>query len=476
MALRRPDDYLASVADGRVLYYRGKRIDDLRDEPDLRVALEHAALDYRAADDPALRDLAVDVDSVTGEEHSAYYRLPRSADDLLDRSALIEAITARGGTLVTLIKEIGSDALFALLRVLEGDELARARAFYERCRADDLAVAVAQTDVKGDRSRPPHQQDDPDRYVRVVAETAEGIVVRGAKCHTSVSANADELIVLPTRAMSEADRDYAVAFAVPTNAEGLSMYVSAYGAGERNPFEFPLSSKHKMLETLTVFDDVLVPWDRVFVCRQPEMAAPVALRFVEYHRFTAVSYKLPLLDALVGSAASIAEMNGVASAGHVRDKLAHLVAYAENVRGLTHLAATRARFEREIAYPDPLTTNLAKFTFATGYHQALEWVQDCAGGLVVTGPGGDDWDAPEVRPVLEKYLAGAAPAEERLRMMHLIADLTARDFGGYHAVLAVHAEGSIEAEKLALVRAHDTARTVHLARRLAGLDAPDADG
>lgn len=470
MTLRHPDDYLASVADGRVLYYRGKRVDDLRDEPDLRVALEHAALDYRAAHDPELRAIAVDVDPATGDEHSAYYRLPRSADDLLDRSALIEAVTALGGTMVTLIKEIGSDALFALLRVLEDEELARAQRFFDRCRADDLAVAVAQTDVKGDRARPPHEQDDPDHYVRVVDETAEGIVVRGAKCHTSISANADEIIVLPTRAMAEADRDYAVAFAVPANADGLSMYVSAYGAGERNAFEFPLSAKHKMLETLTVFDDVFVPWERVFVCRRPELAAPLALRFVEYHRFTAVSYKLPLLDALVGSAASIAEMNGVAHAGHIRDKLAYLVAYAENVRALTQLAALRARFERDIAYPDPLTTNLAKYTFATQYHQALEWVQDCAGGLLVTGPGGDDWDAPDIRPVLEKYFAAAAPAEERLRMMNLIADLTARDFGGYHAVLAVHAEGSIEAEKLALVRAHDTERVRAYARTLAGLD------
>jgi aromatic ring hydroxylase len=470
MTLRTPDNYLESVADGRVLYYRGRRVDDLRAEPELRVALEHAALDYRVAEHDDVRPLAVDVDRATGDESSAYYRLPTSPQDLLDRSALIEEVTALGGTMVTLIKEIGSDALFAMLRILEGEALERARAFLDHCRAADLAVAVAQTDAKGDRSKAPHEQPDLDSYVRVVDEGPDGIVVRGAKCHTSISANADEIIVLPTRAMSEDDRDFAVAFAVPTNATGLSMYISAYGSGERNEFEFPLSSKHKMLETLTVFDDVFVPWDRVFLCREPRLAAPLALRFVEYHRFTAVSYKLPLLDALVGCAALIAEMNGVGRAGHIRDKLAFLVAYAENVRALTHLAAIRARTERDIAYPDPLTTNLAKYTFATKYHQALEWVQDCAGGLLVTGPGGDDWASPEIRPVLEKYLGAAAPAEDRLRVINLIADLTARDFGGYHAVLAVHAEGSIEAEKMQLVRAHDTERTVDYARRLAGID------
>jgi 4-hydroxybutyryl-CoA dehydratase/vinylacetyl-CoA-Delta-isomerase len=469
MALRSVDDYRDSMGDGRTLWYQGRPIGDLRDEPDLAVALDHAAIDYRLSQDPHHRSLAVDTEPTTGEEFSAYWRVPRSADDLMARSALIEAATRAGGTMVTLIKEIGSDAAFALLRVLDGEPLERAQAFHERCRRDDLAVAVAQTDVKGDRSRAPHEQDDPDVYVRVVDEGPDGIVVRGAKCHTSVCANADELVVLPTRAMGEADRDWAVAFAVPTNSPGLSMYVSSYGAGDRDEFEFPLSSRHKMLETLTVFDDVFVPWDRVFACREPERAAPLALTFVEYHRFTAVSYKLPLLDALVGSAALIAEMNGVVGAGHIREKLAQLAIYTETVRGLTHLAAQRAGVDRGIAYPDPLTTNLAKYTFATRYHEALEMVQDCAGGLLVTGPGGADWASPEVRPVLEKYLGAAAPAEERLRVMHLIADLTTRDFGGYHAVLAVHAEGSIEAEKMQIMRSFGRDEAVAYARHLAGL-------
>ncbi|GIU83917.1 MAG: 4-hydroxybutyryl-CoA dehydratase [Acidimicrobiales bacterium] len=471
VTLRSPEEYLSSVADGRRVHYRGRWIQDIRAEPELAVALEHAALDYRVAEMPEYRHLAVWEDPETGEAHSSYWKIPRNSEDLLARSRLIETVTGLGGTMVTLIKEIGSDACFALLRVLEGEALERARAFWSRCRDRDLAVAVAQTDVKGDRSLPPHMQPDPDHYVRIVDRGPEGIVVRGAKAHTSVSVNADEIVVLPTRAMGPEDQDWSVAFAVPTNTPGLSLYVSSYGAtSSEDEFTHPLSGRHKMLETLTVFDDVFVPAERVFLAGEHHLAGPLALAFVEYHRFTAVSYKLPLLDALVGCAVSLAEMNGVARAGHIREKIAQLVAYSEEVRGLTELAAVRARHERGIAYPDPLTTNLAKFRFATGYHQALEWVQDCAGGLLVTGPGGEDWENPETRKVLEKYFAAAAPAEERLRMMNLASELTARDFGGYHAVLAVHAEGSIEAEKLQLVRSWDRERAVSYARRLAGLD------
>ena len=170
----------------------------------------------------------------------------------------------------------------------------------------------------------------------------------------------------------------------------------------------------------------------------------------------------------LGAATLVAQANGIAGAGHVRDKLTQLIAYAETVRGLTHLAASRADLdERGMARPDPLTVNMAKYTFAHGFHGAVAKLVDLAGGLLVTAPGGEDWDSPEIRPVLEKYFAAAVPAEERLRLIHLISDLTARDFGGYQAVLATHAEGSLEAEKLQLLRSYDAGPVSAYARRLA---------
>lgn len=469
MGLRSADEYRESLRDGRVIWYKGQRVDCVLDHPDLRVAVDHSALDFEVGHDPQYRDLAVAVDPETGEEYSAYYRIPRSTDDLLARMKLIETTTALGGTLLS-IKDVGSDAMFALLGLLQGEELERIRAFYDRVRANDLTVAVAQTDVKGDRSKAPHQQADPDLHVRIVDTSDKGIVVRGAKVHTSLTPNCNEILVLPTRAMKAEDTDYAVAFAVTPDTPGLSMYVSPYSAGARHEWEYPASSKHKMLETLTVFEDVFVPWERVFCCKRPELAGPIALAFVEYHRFTAVSYKLPLLDALVGSAAEVSRMNGVISAGHIRDKLTQLVIYNETVRTLIEAAARRGKVGADgYCRPDSATTNIAKYTFATGFHDAVRSVQDCAGGLLVTGPGGEDWDNPEIRPVLEKYFAAASPAAERLAMINLISDLTVRDFGGYHAVLAVHAEGSIEAEKMQIFRAYDSTRSLGLARRLAGL-------
>jgi len=474
MGLRTPKQYLDGLRDGREIYYQGQRVNSLTEHHDLAVAAEHASIDFSLAEDPEYRDLAVHRDG--NETYSAYYRIPRDSKDLLARTKLIEAGTAKGATLVILIKEIGTDALFAMRRVLSrskyAEGLARLDAFHKRCREKDLALAVAQTDVKGDRSKRPSEQADPDLYVRVVEERPDGIVVRGAKVHTSCTPYVDEVIVLPSRSMGAEDEQWSVAFAVPAATPGLKMYASDFLAGG-DTFTRPISATHKMIETLTVFDNVFVPWERVFFHRRPDLAGATALTFVEYHRFTAVSYKLPLLDALVGVGIAIAKANGIDKAGHVREKLVWLAGYAETVRGLAELAALRCEVEEGVAYPHVFTTNMAKWTFAREFHKAIEIVQDLAGGILVTGPSGADWNSPEIRPVLEKYFPGAWPADQRLAMLNLIGDLTTGLYGGYQAVLAVHAEGSIEAEKMAMLRAYDPKRALGLAMKLAGLKSTD---
>lgn len=475
MPLMTAEEYVQSLRDGRTVWYRGKQVDDVTTHPVIGLAVQHAAIDYRMAEDAAERELAV-VDGPDGP-YSRYYEIPRTPDDLLRRSALIERATALGGTLVVLIKEIGTDALFALRliashmdRTLGTAYLPRVEAFHAHCRDRDLAVAVAQTDVKGNRAAGPAAQAHPDYYVRVVAEDAGGITLRGAKVHTSVSTNAHEIVVLPTRNLARGEEAYAVACAVPANAPGLTMLASGYGR-PGIAFEQPLSARHKMMETLTVFDDVKVPWNRVFLNGEVALAGPLAKTFVEFHRFTAVSYKLPLVDLFVGASHLMAEYNGVLKAGHVRDKLARLISYAQICRGMTREAAREARTIDGVAVPNAELINIAKLYFATNYHEALAWVQDIAGGLLVTGPSAEDMDDATLRPLIDRYLGAANPnAEERLRLMNLIADLTASDFAGYQSTLAIHAEGSIEAEKMTIWRQHEIAPDVAYAKRLAGID------
>jgi len=482
MALMTAEQYKDSLRDGRTVYYRGARVQDVTTHPVIGIAVEHATIDYQMAHDSEESDLAV-VDGPKGA-YSRYYQIPRTADDLLCRSALIERATALGGTLVVLIKEIGTDALFSLHliaaemdRVKGTNYLPRVKKYYAYCRDNDLAVAVAQTDAKGNRAKGPTEQRHPDFYVHVVAEDNDGITLRGAKVHTSVSTNAHEIIVLPTRNLKAGEEAYAVACAVPANTPGLTMLASGYGSRTGKTFENPISARHKMMETLTVFEDVKVPWDRVFLNGEIDMAGPLAKAFVEFHRFTAVSYKLPLVDVFVGTSHLMADYNGTLGAGHVRDKLAKLISYAQICRGMTREAARECAIVDGIAVPNAEIINIAKFYFATNYHQALAWVQDIAGGLLVTGPSAEDLESPTLRPLIDRYLGAAgASATDRLRLMNLIAEITTTDFGGYQAVLAVHAEGSVEAEKMTIWRQHDITPSVAYAKRLAGItdeEAPD---
>jgi 4-hydroxybutyryl-CoA dehydratase/vinylacetyl-CoA-Delta-isomerase len=468
--LRSAEEYRESLRDGRRVFYRGEQVDDVTTHEVFRHAVEHASLDYKMAHDPGYRDLAV----VDG--YSRYFQVPRSSEDLLARSTLIEAATRAGKTLVVLIKEIGTDALFSLLAMRDqlGEPYSgRIEAFYERVRNEDLALCVAQTDFKGDRALGPSKQPNPDAYLRIVEEREDGIVVRGAKVHTSVSVNANELIVLPTRAMGPDDKDYAVAFAIPLDTPGLTLVASPYLATKgKTEFEHPLSAGRKMVETSTLFDDVFVPNERVFMAGQHQHAGELARGFVEFHRFTAISYKLPLVDALVGAALLAARVNGLERAGHVRDKLSWLISYAETLRALTHHAAERCKIVNGVAIPDTLIVNIAKLQFAQGLHTAFQHVQDIAGGLLVTYPAPEDLDHPEYGPALRSYLeaAGGASGSDRLRVMNLISDLTAGEYGGYQAVLAVHAEGSIEAEKLTILMQYERERALEYARWLGCLD------
>ena len=204
--MRDAQTFLDGLKDEREVWYRGERVDDVVEHDVIGTAARHAAADFDLAAEHA--DLAVTTDG-EGRTYSTFWHVPRGGDDLARRSRLIEASTAHGATLVALVREIGSDASFALQRVMAGrdPEAERIAAFYERCRDDDLAVAVAQTDVKGDRSLPPGRQEDPDLYLHVVDRRPDGIVVRGAKAHTSCSPYVDELIVIPTRSLRRARRN-----------------------------------------------------------------------------------------------------------------------------------------------------------------------------------------------------------------------------------------------------------------------------
>lgn len=481
MPIRTPQQYREAQRDKREVYMWGERVPDVTTHPALRWAVDTAALDYELAEHPRLRELAVVQDPDTGEPMSRYFKIPRSREDLLKRHELIMEATRFGGATIPFVKDIGTDLIHALLivskRMPDPVYHQRVRAYREFVKSHDLSMAGAWTDVKGDRSLSPSRQPNPDAYVRVVERRKDGIVVRGAKAHTTAAPYVDELLVVPTRNMREEDRDYALAFAVPTATPGVKLIVKgapevrARLDAEEHGLDFALPPPRLHLETLTVFDDVFVPWERVFLCGEHPYAGPLAYACATFHRFTAVAYKPPLGELLAGAAQLVAEANGVHQASHIREKITQVVIYTETIKALGRAAAFDCQIIDDLAVPNPVITNMAKYYFASNYHQVVKAVQDVAGGLVVTAPSCKDFENPATRPLVEKYLGGRAgvSTEDRLRLFQLIRYLTASDEAGVFEVLAVHAEGSLEAQKMMIYAEAPWEQYKKFAREAAGI-------
>jgi len=464
--MRSAKEYLGSLVDGREVYYRGKRVRDITKHPYLNLAAEHAAQLYRLQRDPNFRPSPMTV--VDGRQVSTFYKLCRTPQDLLTRSRLIEETTRTGSGVFNIVQAIGSDAIMALMVVSKALEardptksyFQRVSKFHEYVAKNDLALAVGQTDVKGDRMLRPSEQVDKDLYLRVVESNEKGIVVRGAKAHTTQAIVSDEVIVLPTRAMSEADKDYAVAFSVPANTKGLKLVARPLVEAESamTPEEGLISAKNIEVESLTIFDDVFVPNDRVFLLREWEAAGVLANLFGLYHRFTALSYRQVIAETLLGAAKLMAEQNGIDGASHVREKLAHLIMYREQSRMAIRLAALDAIKDglTGIVYPNSLWVNIGKLQSNTQFMSSVQNMIDIAGGLISTMPSPEDYTQKDIGPLMKKYLTGNAKmsAEERMNLFRLIRELIGA-MGGLLSPAMIHAEGSVAASLIALSREYD---------------------
>ena len=478
MGLRTPEQFRNSLKDGRIVYYKGRRVEDVTTHPVLKVGVDSSAVDYELAETPEWRELAV-VQTPEGEAFSRFFLPPRSPEDLLRRRKLVETGSRICFGFPPFAKEGGSDAVNALAILTAHCDASTGSRYAERLEAfrcilqrEDPSISITMTDVKGDRSLRPSQQADPDLYVRKVRRVDGGMIVRGAKAHITTAPYTNEFCVLPTRAMTEADRDYAVAFAIPANTKGIRI-IARSGPWEEGLVDYPVANRAAMVEGLVIFEDVFIPDERIFLEGEWQFAGPLAGMFANFHRVTAAAYKYPFAELLAGAAQLIAEANGIERVAHVRDKIAWLVMYAESILALSEAACHKAIPDSltGLCYPDPVVGNASKFFFADNYHQAVKAVQDIAGGIIATVPSEHDWNNTETRADLEKYMAGSqkVSAEERFKVIHLVKDLVASELGGFWEVTSLHAEGSLAAERLATYAHADMKRYRKAARRAAGL-------
>jgi 4-hydroxybutyryl-CoA dehydratase/vinylacetyl-CoA-Delta-isomerase len=476
------EDYVASLR-GRDLkvYLFGELVDEPVDHPMIRPSVNAVAATYDLAVERP--ELATAVSPLTGERVNRFLHVAGSTNDLVLQNKMQRRLGQLTGTCFQ--RCVGMDALNTLHSVtFEMDEAhgtgyhARFLAFLGEMQRRNLVIGGAMTDVKGDRSKAPHQQADPDLYLHVARRSEDGVWVRGAKAHQTGCINSHWLIVMPTLRLGPEDRDFAVVGAIPVDAPGITYVYGRQSCDTRSLEEGDLdagNARYSGQEAMVVFDDVFIPNHLLFMDGETGFAAMLVERFTCYHRRSYVC-KSGVGDVLIGAAATIAEYNGVERASHVKDKLVEMTHLNETIYGTGIASSHQGHATKSGAWIcDDMLANVCKHHVTKMPYELGRLAQDLAGGLVVTMPSEADLRHPRLGPMLEKYLQGRADVatEDRLRILRLIENMTlGRNAVGY-LTESLHGAGSPQAQRIQIHRQMQVDFKQRLAQRLAGIAVPD---
>lgn len=473
------DDYVASLRERTLrVYYMGKRIDDVVDHPVVRPSINAMARTYDlAVENP---ELATARSSISGRRVNRFLHVAESADDVVMQNKMQRRLGQDTGTCFQ--RCVGMDAFNALYSVTFDCDAERGTSYHERltaflrrCQQDNLVVGGAMTDPKGDRSKSPSQQHDPDLFTRVVQRRDDGIVLRGAKAHQTGCLNSHWIIVMPTMRMGQDDADYAVAAAIPVDHPGLTYVLGRQSCDTRALEGGDIdvgNARFGGQEATIMIDDVFVPHEYVFMDGEVDFAAPLVERFTAFHRRSYVC-KTGLGDVLIGAAAQLAEYQGVEKASHVRDKIIEMAHLNETVYGAGIASSYESTPLPAGNYQnDALLANVCKHNVTRFPYEMARLAQDIAGGLVATLPGEADFADAEVGPLLHKYFSTSpdVPTEHRVRLLRLVENLTmGRNAVGY-LTESLHGAGSPQVQRVEIARRIDLEADKSMARRLAGID------
>ena len=448
------------------------------DNPILRPALNSVRMTYDLAQKPEYQDLMTAVSPYTEERVNRFTHIHQSASDLVKKVKMQRLLGQQ--TASCFQRCVGMDAMNAVFSTTYEIDQKYGTSYHQSfltflkmVESQDLTVDGAMTDPKGDRSKAPHQQEDPDLFLRVVERRPDGIVVRGTKMHQTGILNSHEVIVMPTISMGPEDKDYAVCFAVPMNTKGIYMIVGRQSCDTRKLEGSELdmgNAEFGGVESVTVFDDVFVPNDRIFLNGETEFAGMVVERFAGYHRQSYGGCKVGVGDVLIGAAALAADYNGCAKASHIKDKLIEMIHLNETLYCCGIACSAEGYPTASGGYIiDLLLANVCKQNVTRFPYEIVRLAEDIAGVLVVTAPSEADFRDSELGPVIEKYLKAApgVTVENRLRVLRLIENLCLGPAAVGYRTESMHGVGSPQAQRIMIARQGGLEHKKELAKAIA---------
>ena len=472
MALKTPEQYVESLRALSIrAYVGGERVDSIVDHPAIAPHINTVAKTYELAHIPEHRDVMTTISHLTGERIHRYTHIFQSADDLVKKIQMLRLLGQTTGTCFQ--RCVGLDALNATYAITyeidqaEGtDYHQRFRRYLERVQAEDLMLAGAMTDPKGHRAQKPSEQTDPDQFVRVVERRPDGVVIRGAKLHNTGGINAHEILVLPGTGLTPEEGDYAIACAIPADADGV-VFIFGRQSNDTRKLEGGCDSGNPRFgvvggEAMVVFDDVFVPTENVFLNGETRYVGTLVNYFATWHRANYGGCKGGNADVLIGATAKMTRILGTDRNAVVKDKLTEMIHMNE-----TTYASAIGASAMGYALPcgsfmvEPMMANTVKQNITRNVYQIGRISHDLAGGFLATMPGEDALDNPEIGDLVRKYHTANPDytAEERIRIGRYIEGMTSTTT----MVEAMHGAGSPQAQRIVMLGLADIEGKIKLA-------------
>ena len=464
------------------VYLFGELIDNPVDHPMIRPSMNSVAMTYELAEKEEYKELMTATSNLTGKTVNRFCHLHQSTGDLIKKVKMQRLLGQKTGSCFQ--RCVGMDAFNAIYSTTFEIDQKHGTTYHKRfvdylkyVQDNDLTVDGAMTDPKGDRSLAPSKQADPDMYLHIISENKDGIIVRGAKAHQTGAVNSHEHLIMPTIAMKEEDKEYAVSFAVPSDAEGVFMIYGRQSCDTRKTEEGADidvgNTQFGGHEALVVFEDVFVPWERVFLCKEYEFAGMMVERFAGYHRQSYGGCKVGVGDVLIGAAALAADYNGAAKATHIKDKIIEMTHLNETLFACGIACSAEGKQTKSGNFEiDNLLANVCKQNVTRFPYEISRLAEDIAGGIMVTMPSEKDYRDKKVGPYVAKYMAGAVgmDTENRMRILRLIENMTLGTAAVGYRTESMHGAGSPQAQRIMIARQSNLEAKKALAKNIAKID------
>ncbi|MFW9772033.1 MAG: 4-hydroxyphenylacetate 3-hydroxylase family protein [Candidatus Heimdallarchaeota archaeon] len=486
--MRTKEEYMKDLSKMKKnIYFDGEIIDRL-DERQMP-CINTIGTTFDVVEDPEYADLILAKSHLSGEIINRFTHIHQNTDDLHKKQDMTRKICQKVGGCIQ--RCMGCDGTNAVYNVsYEADKSNNGTTNYHdnfkkwlaRFQKEDLIAACAQTDVKGDRIKRPADQQDPDMYVRVVEKKDDGIIVRGCKLHISEASVSDEILVVPTRALRPEDKDYAVSFAIPADYEGVKQVITIHNLRPREYFKRGFMPG--ATDSYIIFDDVFVPWERVFLCGEYQHAGALALLFALFHRHSYSGCKPAIGDLVVGTAALAAEYNNIHRTSHVRSKLAELILVTELGYAAGYTASDLGKPEVYMPgigfvpygpgsyIPNSIYCNAGRCLSGENVFREAEIITDISGGIPATFPHERDFVNPELKDQLYKYITRnpKISPDNAAQFWRYVGDMYCSATGGVHLFGSYHGGGSPVMESIAITTQYDIEARKEMVKKIAGIN------